>query len=184
MTRNAAALKAADALHNAQSILRDVRCSGLDALCRFKSSPEETLWYYGALADKLRNRLERNPLALELDEAVFALTGEVDRLLCSVTATRRARSVAPTTRRQRMSGNRKRWVYSHEWRRIAHPVAGAWRRRLAPPAGGDDQWVEGRSALEAARAWSASTVPSDVLEVLRRVASWTTSVPRPFLPSQ
>lgn len=38
MSRDQAALKAADALHNSRSVLRDVRCGGLQALLRFNCS--------------------------------------------------------------------------------------------------------------------------------------------------
>ncbi len=81
MSRDAAALKAADTLHNAQSILSDVRRSHLDVWSRFNCSPEDTLWQYRAVADALRNRLSMHPLALELDEAVSRLTEAVEKLL-------------------------------------------------------------------------------------------------------
>jgi len=43
MTPDAAAVKAADAVHNARSILRDLQSGGLAVLRRFNCSPEETL---------------------------------------------------------------------------------------------------------------------------------------------
>ena len=38
--------------------------------------------------------------------------------------------------------------------------------RLAPPAGREKQWREGRSAMELARRWAAGTVPDEVRRVL------------------
>jgi hypothetical protein len=81
MTPDAAALKSADVLHDAQSVLRDVLRDGLGTLSRFSGSTEETLWYYGALADALRGVLPGHALYLELEVAVFELTKVVTRLL-------------------------------------------------------------------------------------------------------
>jgi (p)ppGpp synthase/HD superfamily hydrolase len=74
MDRNAAALKAADALHNSRSVLRDLQRDGLETLRRFNCSTEDTLWYYRAVADGLREPLKGHPLHQELDDAVFELT--------------------------------------------------------------------------------------------------------------
>ena len=44
--------------------------------------------------------------------------------------------------------------------------------RYAPPAGGCDQWVDGYSAKEQAKAWMRSGspgVPAEILEALRNV---------------
>ena len=81
MTHDQAALKSADVLHNAQSVLRDVLRDGLGTLRRFSGSTEETLWYYGALADALRDVLPGHALYLELEVAVFELTKVITRLL-------------------------------------------------------------------------------------------------------
>lgn len=89
MTSDQAALKSADVLHNAQSVLRDVLRDGLAALRRFDCSAEETLWYYGAVADGLREINRGRPLFLELEVAVFELTKVVTRLLLAVAATPR-----------------------------------------------------------------------------------------------
>ena len=81
MTTDQAALKAADVLHNSQSVLRDVLRDGLETLRRFGGSPEDTLWHYGALADAIRDVLPGHALCLELEVAVFELTKVVTRLL-------------------------------------------------------------------------------------------------------
>lgn len=65
-----AALKAADALHNSQSIIRDLRSDGAAVWQRFKRGPEQTLAYYAGIADGVRAKLAEHPLAAELDAAV------------------------------------------------------------------------------------------------------------------
>lgn len=61
----------ADKVHNARSILRDLRKSeiGRAVWQRFKRGPEDQLWYYGALAAAYR-RLLPGQLAEELAEIV------------------------------------------------------------------------------------------------------------------
>jgi (p)ppGpp synthase/HD superfamily hydrolase len=63
-----------DKVHNARSILRDLRKSdvGEEVWKRFKASKVETLWYYRALADAFR-RLLPGQLADELSEIVGVL---------------------------------------------------------------------------------------------------------------
>jgi (p)ppGpp synthase/HD superfamily hydrolase len=71
-------LKAADALHNVQSILSDLAVHGLRMMDRFKATPEDTLWYYASVAIMVRQRLgEEAPLARELQEAVTELADRV-----------------------------------------------------------------------------------------------------------
>lgn len=68
-----AALKAADALHNCQTTVADLKEMG-DALWeRFNAGPEEQRWYYGALVSALRGPLGDHPLRLELERAVAQL---------------------------------------------------------------------------------------------------------------
>jgi hypothetical protein len=62
-------VSAADKLHNARSILADLREHGDDLWTRFNSSPPQQLWYYGALRDTFRRRLPGR-LADELDRTV------------------------------------------------------------------------------------------------------------------
>lgn len=84
-----AGLKAADALHNAQALLRDVREHGLVMLDRFDGSREDLLWYYKSLTQALRDRLREHPIARELDEAVSELTEEVNRRLANTVGSTR-----------------------------------------------------------------------------------------------
>jgi (p)ppGpp synthase/HD superfamily hydrolase len=70
-----AALKAADVLHNVNSVLQDLDVSGPAAMTRFNAGPSEMLWYYSRVADICRGRLEGPPaqLAEELGDAVNRL---------------------------------------------------------------------------------------------------------------
>jgi (p)ppGpp synthase/HD superfamily hydrolase len=68
-----AAVKAADALHNCQSMLRDLAAQGSELWRRFRGSQEDQLWYYTSLAALLRRRLGGHPICDELDTAVAAL---------------------------------------------------------------------------------------------------------------
>jgi GTP pyrophosphokinase len=68
-------VSAADKLHNARSILADLRVLGPDLWDRFTGGREGTLWYYRALADAFL-RLSPGPLADELGQTV----GEIERL--------------------------------------------------------------------------------------------------------
>jgi (p)ppGpp synthase/HD superfamily hydrolase len=71
---DAAALKAADALHNASSTLADVRANGPSVWARFNASREDSCWYYAEVARLVAERLGGHPLASELAETVDALT--------------------------------------------------------------------------------------------------------------
>jgi len=58
---------------------------------------------------------------------------------------------------------------------------------LAPPKGGREQWVEGRSALECARAWCATqgpVVPPELLTLLASHPDTETAVIRFITPEQ
>ncbi len=71
------ALKAADVLHNVNSVLQDLDSFGAVVMKRFNAGPGETLWYYTRVADICRGRLEGPPaqLAKELNDAVNRLAG-------------------------------------------------------------------------------------------------------------
>jgi (p)ppGpp synthase/HD superfamily hydrolase len=66
-----------DKIHNARSILRDLRKPeiGTTVYARFKSPKEETLWYYRELANAFQ-RLLPGQLADELIEIVIVLENE------------------------------------------------------------------------------------------------------------
>lgn len=68
-----AALKAADAIHNARSIVADLESDGASVWARFKRGPEQTVTYYVALYDGVRAKLGAHPIVDELGDAVRAL---------------------------------------------------------------------------------------------------------------
>ncbi len=67
------ALKAADALHNGMSTLRDVREHGDAAWGRFNAPKSDQHWIHRAVANLVRARLGDHPLARELEDVVTAL---------------------------------------------------------------------------------------------------------------
>lgn len=69
----AVAVKAADALHNAHSLARDLDRYGPSIWCRFSRGPDPSLWYYQSICALVRERLGQHPLADELTQAVSAL---------------------------------------------------------------------------------------------------------------
>jgi (p)ppGpp synthase/HD superfamily hydrolase len=73
LAKNVAAVKAADALHNGETTLRDVRASGAAAWDRFRAPATEQLWYYESLASFVEGALGDHPLARELRQTVEAL---------------------------------------------------------------------------------------------------------------
>jgi GTP pyrophosphokinase len=62
-------VSAADNLHNARSILADLRALGDELWDRFTGGKEGTLWYYRALADAYAEA-GSNPVVEELDQVV------------------------------------------------------------------------------------------------------------------
>jgi (p)ppGpp synthase/HD superfamily hydrolase len=72
--RPTAALKAADALHNASCTLADVRAGGADVWKRFNAAPADSIWYYQEVARLVADRLgQAHALARELATTVAAL---------------------------------------------------------------------------------------------------------------
>lgn len=69
------ALKAADVLHNVNSVLQDLDAFGPAVMSRFNAGPGEALWYYCRVADICSGCLQGPPkqLAEELDDAVTRL---------------------------------------------------------------------------------------------------------------
>jgi hypothetical protein len=58
-------------VHNARSIVSDLRAQGDGTWARFKGGREGTQWYYRALATELRKRMGAGtPLVLELESLV------------------------------------------------------------------------------------------------------------------
>jgi hypothetical protein len=70
-------VSAADKLHNARSILADLREHGEELWARFNRGAQQQLWYYGALRDMFARRLPGR-LADELDRTVRAINLLVD----------------------------------------------------------------------------------------------------------
>ncbi len=69
--REVAALKAADVLHNAQSIARALRSDGATAMARFNAPPHEVLWQYRAVTELVARKLgSEDPLLRELQTVV------------------------------------------------------------------------------------------------------------------
>lgn len=81
--RSVRLVAAADKLHNARSIVADLRERGRAAWDRFNAGPEEQLWYYGAMVDVLSRKGPRG-LAGELRRVV-----EEMRRLSAVTTSSR-----------------------------------------------------------------------------------------------
>jgi (p)ppGpp synthase/HD superfamily hydrolase len=62
-------VSAADKLHNAQTLVRDLRVEGLSTFDRFSGGVRGTLWYYASVASALRSGWD-HWLLDELDEVV------------------------------------------------------------------------------------------------------------------
>jgi (p)ppGpp synthase/HD superfamily hydrolase len=69
-SREAAAIKAADALHNARTLAADLRREGALFWRHLSRGPEPSMWYYRSVAAVVRERLGAHPLVDELDAAV------------------------------------------------------------------------------------------------------------------
>jgi (p)ppGpp synthase/HD superfamily hydrolase len=73
--RSVRLVSAADKLHNARSVLADLRSLGEDLWPRFNGGKEGTLWYYRALVEAFE-AAGSNPIVEELDRVV----GELEHL--------------------------------------------------------------------------------------------------------
>jgi (p)ppGpp synthase/HD superfamily hydrolase len=71
-------VSAADKLHNARSIRRDLRLVGAQVWDRFSSSPSQNVWYYSELVRALGEGWS-HPLLNELEGEVEALCREIER---------------------------------------------------------------------------------------------------------
>jgi hypothetical protein len=163
-----AALKCADALHNVQSIIRDMQeqnDGGRSVLERFNASPDALLWHYGAVAGQAGDRLgTRRGLQVELEAAVDDLGRQI-QVACGTRDPFTGQRSEPVRERERASASSKIAPADSE---IAPAVIGRdgrhihtadqWRR-FAPPAKGDDHWKDARSAKELARCWLHDVMP-------------------------
>jgi (p)ppGpp synthase/HD superfamily hydrolase len=75
----AVAVKVADALHNAQCFVLDLRREGPTLWKHFNRGPEAQWDYYRKLLQIARERLENHPLVDELTDAVQALVQAIDK---------------------------------------------------------------------------------------------------------
>jgi (p)ppGpp synthase/HD superfamily hydrolase len=69
-----AALKAADAIHNAQAIVADFRLVGPTVWSRFKRGADQTAWYYQEVLDAVRAKLGDHAIVAELAAVVNELS--------------------------------------------------------------------------------------------------------------
>jgi (p)ppGpp synthase/HD superfamily hydrolase len=73
MSLAALAIKAADALHNVQSLLLDIQLEGDVVWQRFSRGPQATIGYYRSLYDGISARIGESPLTEELANALDEL---------------------------------------------------------------------------------------------------------------
>jgi len=73
----AMAVKAADVLHNAHSLMADLKGHGAAAWDHYSRGPEQTLWYYRSVLEIVETELGGHPL---LDE-VAAAVGDLERVI-------------------------------------------------------------------------------------------------------
>lgn len=80
MTEDAVLIKAADVLHNVQSLALDLEAADEmnTVLDRFNAGPERQLWYFESVAAAVGKRLGDHPLARELDRAVARLRAALE----------------------------------------------------------------------------------------------------------
>ncbi len=70
---------AADKLHNARSILTDLRDTGADMWVRFNAPGQEQAWYYNELLRVLELRHADSVVTRELGRVVAELTAEIEQ---------------------------------------------------------------------------------------------------------
>jgi (p)ppGpp synthase/HD superfamily hydrolase len=68
-------VSAADKLHNASAILRDLRSEGESVWRRFNASRDDVIWYYSSLA-RIFGESDEGPLVQELARVVRAIERE------------------------------------------------------------------------------------------------------------
>ena len=77
-SEEAAAVKMADTIHNARSIICDMRRDGAEIWERFNRGPAAQIGYYRQVLEAGREQLPGHPLVDELADAVAELTAAVD----------------------------------------------------------------------------------------------------------
>ena len=77
-SKEAAAVKAADALHNAESFIEDLQRDGAEIWRHFNQGPAEQLAYYRRIASISEERLGSHPLVAELAATVKTLADAIE----------------------------------------------------------------------------------------------------------
>ncbi len=79
MPEPAVLIKAADVLHNVQSLVADLELNGnVESIWEpFNAGPDEQLWYFGSVSKGVAERLGPHPLATELDHALARLRSKL-----------------------------------------------------------------------------------------------------------
>jgi (p)ppGpp synthase/HD superfamily hydrolase len=72
VNEHSALVAACDKLHNVGALVRDVRSQGTGVFEHFKSTPEEQLWFFDAVAGSLRGRIPER-VSHELEERIREL---------------------------------------------------------------------------------------------------------------
>lgn len=77
-------LKVADALHNASSVLTDLRVHGKAVFSRFNAEAGDILWWYESIVKIASERLplERHAIALECEDVIRTLRDEAAAAGC------------------------------------------------------------------------------------------------------
>ena len=113
-----AALKAADAIHNIESTLRDLRVLGLGVLDRFRGGAL-TVWHYSAIAHLVVHRMpEGHPLAVRVRDSAEQLRVTVSALRPAPPGT--PRYMPPAVGR---SSFRPAWVHRPDYRYATSPCS-------------------------------------------------------------
>ncbi len=76
LDRDTLLVSAADKVHNAYAILRDLRTHGDKVWARFKAPPDDIIWYYDALVRAFRDA-GGHPLVDELERVVRGIKREM-----------------------------------------------------------------------------------------------------------
>jgi (p)ppGpp synthase/HD superfamily hydrolase len=77
---DAVAVKAADTTHNSRALAADLREKGPVMWDFLTKGPDQTLWYYGRVAELVARRLGDHPLAREVDAAVADLADAIGQV--------------------------------------------------------------------------------------------------------
>ena len=67
-------VSACDKLHNARSIVADIRTIGEEVFDRFSATHEQTIWYYRRLAGVFKRQLRHDRLVRLLEYEIASMT--------------------------------------------------------------------------------------------------------------